>query len=173
MARTMTAHEAALMLERFQFGEVAARTTDRVRPGLVAAMRARAPYDDSEYRKTDEKHLRDTIFAERHTSLDGAQLLVETSSGHAGYVLDGTKPHDIPSGGVTSGMERGYPLVFFWARVGAVVKTFGWHGTPWGYTKHPGSKPNRFPELAWAETRVGVVEALKTTALEQLFKGKL
>ena len=167
MAGEYTPREAATLLSEFQFGEAAARTNDLVRPGVVAAMRARAPVGPRIGPRTkDDPRLRDTIGATRATTVGGSVLTVTSTSDHAGYVIHGTEPHQIrPKGD--------YPLVFFWARVNAVVASYGWHGEEYGVVEHPGTKPNPFPVEAWAAVRGGVVDTFKRTVLAQLAKGQL
>ncbi len=177
MPRELTAHEAADLLTGFNFGEVAARTLDRVRPGLVARMRAEAPYSTRQRTgKKQDKHLRDTIIAVRHTGVGGGQMAVTSDSPHARFVLDGTRAHEIHPKGVSVDQpvgSGGHPLAFFWEKVGANVKSFGWHGSPYGFVRIPAHKPNRFNERAWAGSRLGVVATFRDTALEQLMKGRL
>lgn len=167
MAREVTAEEAGRILAGFNFGEIAARFNDRVRPGLVERMRAEAPVSkDDQHSTRTGPHLRDTIKGERHTGVGGGSLRIISDSDHARYVVHGTRAHEIPPKGA-------HPLVFFWERVGSVVASFGWHGSHYGYVEHPGTKADDFPRRAWEKTRGGVVSAMKQTVAEQLARGRL
>lgn len=175
--REVTPEQAARLLEAFNFGEVAARTTDRIRPGLVERMRIEAPYSTLERSsKKDQRHLRDTIYAVRQTVLGGGQLEVLSNSDHAHFVVHGTKEHEIHPKGVSPSQPvgtGGHPLVFFWEKVGQVVASFGWHGSPYGFARHPGTKPNRFNQRAWLLERKTAARTLAVTAREQFMKGRL
>lgn len=48
----------------------------------------------------------------------------------------GTRPHTIPTGGAAAQIKKGYPLRFYWERVGKVVSFWsvshpGYKGDPW------------------------------------------
>jgi hypothetical protein len=59
----------------------------------------------------------------------GGKYYVTASAPYVGYVVDGTKPHEIRA-------KNHRTLKFFWARVGRVVYPV----RVW----HPGTKPNNF-----------------------------
>jgi hypothetical protein len=181
MAKEMTPDEAADLLRSFNFGEVAARTNDSVGPGIVAAMRRQAPYGQTRHQTgrtkvSDRRHLRDTIIGTRHTRVGGSTLLVTTDSEHAGFVLEGTREHEIHPIGVKASDpigSGGHPLAFFWGKVDDFVASFGWHGSPYGFVRHPGTKANPFNRRAWDIVRAGVVDAFREQVAEGFEKGKL
>ena len=50
----------------------------------------------------------------------------------------GTKPHPIPKGGSREQIRKGYPLRFYWERIGAIATFWsvshpGYKGDPWDY----------------------------------------
>ncbi|MCP5016867.1 MAG: hypothetical protein GY938_16605 [Ketobacter sp.] len=57
------------------------------------------------------------------------------------FIQKGTKPHRIPTGGSAAQISKGYPLRFFWAKMGRVV-------TFWS-VQHPGTKPDKFMGRAY------------------------
>ena len=52
------------------------------------------------------------------------------------WIVEGTRPHIIPIGGSAAQMAKGYPLHFYWERIGEWVSFWSVH--------HPGTKPNPF-----------------------------
>lgn len=178
----MTPAEVGRLLRGFRFGEVAARTSDLIRPGIVDAMRGEAPYSANRPHQTrrvkveDRRHLRDTIYGTRTTTIGGGALSIVTDSPHAGFVVGGTKPHEIHPIGV--GVDQptgtgGHPLSFFWDKVDDFVSSFGWHGSPYGWVQHPGTEANKFHVRAWNLVKGGVAATFRDQVFEAFKKGPL
>jgi hypothetical protein len=73
--------------------------------------------------------LRDSIRYEPHLAAASGQLVFTSTAPYAGFVVRGTKAHDIP-------FKKPQPLLF----------KVGWRTVR--VVHHPGTKPNPFPERA-------------------------
>jgi len=62
------------------------------------------------------------------------------------FLIYGTRPHTIPTGGSAAQMAKGYPLTFYWEK-GPAGK--GWYSF-WS-VQHPGTKPSPFVDEAYRE----------------------
>ena len=65
---------------------------------------------------------------------DRVGFTVSTPQPLGKWIIEGTKPHEITPKG------PGYPLRFFWEKLGKVVYTY--------HVNHPGTKPNPFTQRA-------------------------
>jgi hypothetical protein len=60
-----------------------------------------------------------------------------------GWIVNGTRAHEIPTGGAPAQMAKGYPLRFYWEH-GPNGPGVYYYWRVW----HPGTKPNNFPNRA-------------------------
>jgi len=80
--------------------------------------------------------LKNDIASTVQDTADGAVGLVWMPWAFIYTLLPGTKPHPIPVGGAKAQQKRGYPLRFYWEKVGRVVSFWsvnhpGYKGTDW------------------------------------------
>jgi len=72
------------------------------------------------------------------------------------FLLHGTSPHEIPTGGRAAQIAKGYPLRFFWEKgpTGAHIY-FYWK------VNHPGTNPSPFVSMAETTARPEIREKLR------------
>lgn len=117
----------------------------------VKALKNRAP------KKT--RLFAEGIYYRTYARADGYEVRFYTGGEHS-YVLpflrDGTRAHEIPTGGAPAQMAKGYPLRFYWEKGprGPGIYRF-WR--VW----HPGTKKSPFVEQAREDASKEVREVLK------------
>ena len=137
------------LLSRFQRASVLTETVDTVTPTLVTAMRMAAPKDTGA--------LAESIRSMRHTSLGAGgavDLLVTAHKPYAGFVLHGTKPHDIT--------PRNKQALSWMAPSGD--QTFA------TIVHHPGTKPNPFPRRVWLGLRESILNEMVAQVRRKLYE---
>jgi hypothetical protein len=137
-----TPEQAAAALRRFKFKERMAIFADTIRPVVMDELSRQAPRGQG----TNAGLLAKSFKWERRTRPTGVIIRITNKAPYYGYVVKGTKPHEIHPKGA-------YPLRFFWEQAGGVVSSWGWHGERYGYVEHPGTQPNPFVRKAWRRVR--------------------
>ena len=77
------------------------------------------------------------------------------------WIVSGTPPHEIPIGGSAAQMAKGYPLHFYWERIGEWVSFWSVH--------HPGTKPNPFVGKAMAVSWPTMRDDMRKTARRVIY----
>jgi len=82
------------------------------------------------------ENLKNNITSVAYDTADGAVGLVWMPWAFIYTLPPGTKPHPIPVGGSKAQLQKGYPLRFYWEKVGRVVSFYsvshpGYKGNPW------------------------------------------
>jgi hypothetical protein len=105
---------------------------------LLKALREEAPKDTGEF----ERGIHVSLY-ER----GGMTHLDAYVTGPHAYLLpwivNGTRGHEIPTGGAAAQMAKGYPLKFYWENGPNGPGVYAYWSV-W----HPGTRPNRFPSRA-------------------------
>jgi hypothetical protein len=146
----MTPKQAADALRRFKFKERMAIFSDTVRPIVLSELARQSPKGKG----PDAGRLSKSFRWERRIRPNGLVVTVFNTAPYYGYVVRGTKPHEIHPRG-------NYPLRFFWQRAGGVVSSWGWHGEQYGYVEHPGTKAQPIAKKAWRRVRPEVLRQFK------------
>ena len=86
------------------------------------------------------------------------------------FIVNGTKPHEIPKGGSAAQLAKGYPLGFYWANGPKGSGLYHY----WS-VQHKGTKPNDFPGRALKKWRPGAAQRLREAgvAIARLDKWKV
>lgn len=132
---------------RVNWAQVAAGWADQVQPAGVAALKRAAPVGQG----PGAGRLRDSIRAERTAS--AAELVIRFTSAapYAGFVLGGTRAHEIRPRNAS---------VLAWDGPGGPVFA--------RRVNHPGTRPNRFPERALGPLAPVFRARLEAALAEQL-----
>lgn len=119
---------------RFSWTKAAVEWADEAGPMVRAALKAEAPVGKTDLSGRKGGRLRDSIRYERETTPGSVTMVFTANTPYAGFVIEGTGPHLIP----LEPKAPGTALQFEFQ--GAVTYR--------RQVRHPGTKPNDFPERA-------------------------
>lgn len=134
-------------LSRFKWGAAAARWFDHVEPLVKDRLRQAAPVGKG----AGAGRLRDSIRSERVVSATSVVLTFTANVPYAGFVLDGTAPHDI--------RPRNAQVLHWTGPEGGVFARL---------VHHPGTRPNPFPERAIRPLEDVIATRLRAAIAAQL-----
>jgi len=99
----------------------------------------------------------------------GVEVIFYASGPHAfvlPFLIHGTKPHVIPTGGAAAQRAKGYPLRFFWEKGPSGPGIYRY----WS-VNHPGTKPDPFVQEALDDVGGQVLAIAQRGARQALFYG--
>lgn len=144
----MQGKDLASHFERFNWTAAAVVWADQMGPVMREAIKAEAPVG-----KENGGRLRDSIRYERKTGIGGIDIRFTTTAPYAGYVIHGTRPHDI---------RPVAALALHWQDA---------HGDNFAtLVHHPGTKANDFPKRALEKSLPFLASSFKAAVGQELPK---
>lgn len=150
-------------LSRFDFAAAAAVWAQEVEPLAQEALKAAAPVGSSQTppggaTRPPPGRLRDSIRGERKVTDESMTITFVADGPVPGYVIDGTRAHDIPPGA-----NRKY--LYF---MGGGGPTFVGPAGSGRVVHHPGTAPNPFPTRALSPLMSIIQQRLEAAIADQL-----
>jgi hypothetical protein len=160
MSIQMTVSGARVSFPKWLFKPMAATWRSRVAPIVLEAIKAEAPeykYDDTKLSRGQKKgDLKKSIKLDSTSGSLGAgiEMVFVSDAPYAGYVVSGTRRHNIPSTGFATN-----PMLH-WQRSGEDFFRFS--------VDHPGTSANNFPKRAVEKVQPVIGRTLELTVSEYI-----